>query len=175
MPAMAAKQTAGSSNPPVEPRLFDLIKDPIGTADAALRTGFAIVNLTAEALRAIPRLAAALEKLTPAVQAAQSSLDRIDRMGNFVAQELPETQHQLEQLRAQLSATAAKVSELGPQLVSSTGVNRALNESIRMLSRGLGVVQGTSELLSGILDRLPDVGPTRPSEVGPLGPAAKAR
>jgi len=108
--------------------LITMLRNPIRTVDAALRTGAAVLPAALDALRAIPRIAAAMEKLAPALQAAQSSLDRIDRVGTFVAQELPETQHQLEELRKQLFAVA--------------GVNRALNESIRLLTRGLGVVRG---------------------------------
>lgn len=137
--------------------LMSLLRNPIGAVDSAIRTGASVVPALIEALRAIPRLAAAMERLTPAVQAAQGSLDRIDRLGTFVAQELPETQHQLEELRRQLTSTATRVAELGPQLVAVTGVNRALNDSIRLLSRGLGVVKGTTDLIGGVLDRLPDV------------------
>jgi len=108
--------------------LITMLRNPIRTVDAALRTGAAVLPAALDALRAIPRIAAAMEKLAPALQAAQSSLDRIDRVGTFAAQELPETQHQLEELRKQLFA--------------ATGVNRALNESIRLLTRGLGVVRG---------------------------------
>jgi hypothetical protein len=133
--------------------LTGLIRNPIGTIDSAVRTGAAVVPAMIDALRAIPRLAAAMEKLTPALQAAQGSLDRIDRLGMFVAQELPETQHQLEELRKQMGTTASRVAELGPQLAAVTGVNRALNESIRLLTRGLGVVQGTTDVLGTILGR----------------------
>jgi hypothetical protein len=105
-----------------------MVRNPVRTVDSALRTGAALVPAALEALRAIPRIAAAMEKLVPALQATQGSLDRLDRLGMFVAQELPVTQHQLEELRK--------------QLVAVTGVNRTLNESIRILSRGLGVVRG---------------------------------
>ena len=133
--------------------LTTMIRNPIGTIDAALRTSAALVPAMVDALRAVPRLVTAMEKLTPALQAAQGSLDRIDRLGTFVAQELPETQHQLEELRKQLGSTASRVAELGPQLAAVTGVNRALNESIRLLTRGLGVVQGTTDALGTILGR----------------------
>jgi hypothetical protein len=108
--------------------LVSMVRNPVRTVDSALRTGAALVPAALEALRAIPRIATAMEKLVPALQAAQGSLDRLDRLGMFVAQELPVTQHQLEELRK--------------QLVAVTGVNRTLNESIRVLSRGLGVVRG---------------------------------
>jgi hypothetical protein len=119
--------------------LISMLKNPIRTVDSALRTGASVVPATLDALRAIPRIATAMEKLVPALQAAQSSLDRIDRLGMFVAQELPETQHQLEELRKQLAA--------------ATGVNRVLHESIRLLTRGLGVVQNTTDVLGNILER----------------------
>ena len=133
--------------------LTTVIRNPIGAIDFALRTGAAAVPALVDALRAIPRLAAAMEKLTPALQATQGSLDRIDRLATFVAQELPETQHQLEELRKQMGSTASRIAELGPQLAAVTGVNRALNESIRLLTRGLGVVQGTTDVLGTILGR----------------------
>ena len=133
--------------------LTTVIRNPIGAIDSALRTGAAAVPALVDALRAIPRLAAAMEKLTPALEATQGSLDRIDRLATFVAQELPETQQQLEELRRQLGSTASRIAELGPQLAAVTGVNRALNESIRLLTRGLGVVQGSTDVLGTILGR----------------------
>ena len=133
--------------------LTAMIRNPVGTIDAALRTGAAVVPAMIDALRAVPRLAAAIEKLTPALQATQGSLDRIDRLGTFVAQELPETQHQLEELRKQMGSTASRIAELGPQFAAVTGVNRALNESIRLLTKGLGVVQGSTDVLGTILGR----------------------
>lgn len=108
--------------------LVSMLRNPVRTVDSALRTGATLVPAALDALRAIPRIAAAMEKLVPALQATQGSLDRLDRLGMFVAQELPVTQHQLEELRK--------------QLVAVTGVNRTLNESIRVLARGLGVVRG---------------------------------
>ncbi|HEV2779674.1 MAG TPA: hypothetical protein VGX25_09765 [Actinophytocola sp.] len=88
--------------------LMTMLRNPIKAADAVVRTGIAMVPAALEALRAIPRIAAAMEKLVPAMQAAQSSLDRIDRLGIFVAQEMPETQHQLEEVRKQLLAVMGK-------------------------------------------------------------------
>lgn len=121
--------------------LISMLRNPIRTLDTAVRTGAAAVPAAIEALRAIPRIAAAMEKLVPALQAAQGSLDRIDRLGTFVAQELPETQHQFEELRRQLLAVAS--------------VNRALTESIRLLNRGIGVVHNTTDVLGGLLGRPP--------------------
>jgi hypothetical protein len=108
--------------------LMSVLRNPIGAIDSALRTGAAAVPAVVDALRALPRIASAMEKLVPALQATQGTLDRLDRLGMFVAQELPVTQHQLEELRK--------------QLVTVTGVNRTLNESMRVLARGLGVVRG---------------------------------
>jgi hypothetical protein len=90
--------------------LAAMLRSPVRTVDSALRTGVSLVQATIDALRAVPRLAAAMERLAPALRATQSSLDRIDRIGTFVAQELPETQHQLEELRRQLAATLPRVS-----------------------------------------------------------------
>jgi hypothetical protein len=122
--------------------LITMLRNPLATADTMLRTGAAVVPAVIDALRAIPRLADAIERLTPALQAAQGSLDRIDRLGTFVGQELPETQLQIEELRKQMAA--------------ATAVNRALNESVRMLSRGLGAVQGATDLFGRVL------GPRKP-------------
>jgi hypothetical protein len=119
--------------------LISILKNPIRTVDSALRTSAAVVPAALDALRAIPRIATAMEKLVPALQAAQSSLDRIDKVGTFVAQELPETQHHIEELRK--------------QLVAVTGANRALHESVRLLTRGLGVVQNPTDVLGNVLER----------------------
>ncbi|HEU5472849.1 MAG TPA: hypothetical protein VFV67_19555 [Actinophytocola sp.] len=117
--------------------LISMLRNPVATLDSALRTGAAIVPAVLDALRAVPRLADAMEKLTPALQAAQGSLDRIDRLVTFVGQEVPETQLQLEELRK--------------QLIAATAVNRALNESVRLLSRGLSAMQGATDLFGRVL------------------------
>lgn len=136
-----------------EPGLLDLITNPLRTADTVVRTGFALVNAGIEGMRALPRLADNLRELTAAVQTAQGSMDRIDSLGTFVAQELPETQHQLELLREQLSSAAVRVAELGPQLVAQTGVTRALNEAIRLLANGVRSDQDPT--VSTVVSRLP--------------------
>lgn len=92
--------------------LVTMLRNPLRAADSALRTGAALVPAALEALRAIPRIAVAMEKLVPALQAAQGSLDRIDRLGTFVAEELPETQHQLDELRKQLMLVIGKQREV---------------------------------------------------------------
>ena len=96
-----------------EPFLITMLRNPFRAADSALRTTAALVPATLDALRAIPRIAVAMEKLVPALLAAQSSLDRIDRLGTFVAEELPETQHQLDELRNQLMVVIVKQREPG--------------------------------------------------------------
>jgi hypothetical protein len=88
--------------------LISMLRSPLRAADTVVRTGVAIVPAALDALRAIPRIATAMEKLVPALQAAQNSLDRIDRLGIFIAQEMPETQHQLEEVRKQLLAVMGK-------------------------------------------------------------------
>jgi hypothetical protein len=107
--------------------LITLLRNPVRAVDSVLRTGAAVLPAALDALRALPRIAVAMEKLVPALQAAQSSLDRIDQLSTFAGQELPETQHQLEELRR--------------QLVAATGVNRTLTEAVRLLARGLGVIR----------------------------------
>jgi hypothetical protein len=92
--------------------LITMLRNPLKTVDSALRTGAALVPAALDALRAIPRIAVAMEKLVPALQAAQGSLDRIDRLGTFVAEELPETQHHLEELRRQLMVVIGKQREV---------------------------------------------------------------
>lgn len=126
--------------------LITMLRNPVAAVDSALRTGAAVVPALIEALRAIPRLADALDKLAPALQATQGSLDRIDRLGTFVGQELPETQLQLEELRK--------------QLIAATTTNRALNESVRLLTRGLSAMQGATDLFGRILG--PRKAPERP-------------
>lgn len=144
--------------------LTTLVRNPLTTLDSVLRTSAAVLPAFVDALRSLPRLATALEQLIPALHTAHHALDRIDRLGMFVAQELPETQHQLEELRKQMADNGSRVAELGPQLVAVVGASRALGESVRLLTRGLGLVQSTTDALGNIIDRLPDVGgPPRPA------------
>lgn len=64
------------------------------------------------AVIALPRIALALEQLLsgPATVAEltrlRRTLDRLERLGGFLAEELPEVQHQLESLRKQVGASS---------------------------------------------------------------------
>ncbi|MGH3449809.1 MAG: hypothetical protein ACRDQW_03600 [Haloechinothrix sp.] len=132
---------------------------PITAIDATIYTSAKFVENVSMALAAVPSLARTAEQLRPGgvlleeVVRIKRTLDRIDRIGAFVAEELPETQHQLETLSAQLNDSMNRVGDLGRAILTMTSVNTALNDSIRLLSKGIGVAQGTAETLGRALNR----------------------
>lgn len=134
--------------------------DPISAINATIFTSAKLVENTSAALGAVPSLAKSAEQVSPPsgilleeVLRLKRTLDRIDRVGAFVAEELPETQKQLEMLSNQLNDSVNKIGELGRAVLTMTAVNTTLNESIRLLSRGIGVAQGTAETLGRALNR----------------------
>ncbi|WP_034270724.1 hypothetical protein [Haloechinothrix halophila] len=136
-----------------------IVTRPIDAIDATIYTSAKVVEDTSAALGALPSLARTLEQLRPGgvlleeIVKLKRTLDRIDRIGTFVAEELPETQQQLEALNSQLNDSVNRIGELARAILTQTAVNNALNDSIRLLSKGLGVAQGTAETLGKALGR----------------------
>lgn len=132
---------------------------PVTAIDATIYTSAKFIENVSMALAAVPSLAKTAEQLRPGgvlleeVVRIKRTLDRIDRIGAFVAEELPETQQQLEILSSQLNDSMARIGELGRAILTMTTVNNALNDSIRLLSKGIGVAQGTAETLGRALNR----------------------
>ena len=142
--------------------LVALLLDPRGALNVAVRAVRTIGGgLIAMAL-ALPRIADALERLAPAGEALQEltklqgTLDRLDQLGTFVAEELPEAQHQIETLRGQLAAAGARITELGQQMATSATVSGTLNESIRLLVAAVSMAGRTSEVVSRAMERAGD-------------------
>lgn len=136
-----------------------IVTRPVDAIDATIYTSAKVIEDTSAALGALPSLARTLEQLRPGgvlleeVIKLKRTLDRIDRIGTFVAEELPETQQQLEALNSQLNDSVTRIGELARAILTQTAVNNALNDSIRLLSKGLGVAQGTAETLGKALGR----------------------
>jgi ABC-type transporter Mla subunit MlaD len=104
---------------------------------------------------ALPRIADALGRLTPLVQALpqvaelRGTLERLEQLATFLANEMPEALHQLE-------AVQRRLAELEPRIAALVGNTGQLDESIRVLAAALGPLQGTTERLGRLVDRLPD-------------------
>lgn len=104
---------------------------------------------------ALPRIADALEKLTPLAQALpqvlelRGTLERLEQLAGHLATELPEALHQLEDVQRRLA-------ELEPRIAALDGNTGRLDESIRVPAAALGPLQGTAERLGRLVDRLPD-------------------
>lgn len=136
-----------------------ILTEPISAIDAAIYTSAKVVEDTSAALGALPSLARTLEQLRPGgvlleeVVKLKKALDRLDRIGEFVAEELPETQQQLESLTSQLNDSVNRLADLGRAILTQTAVNNTLNDSIRLLTKGLGMAQGTAESLGKALTR----------------------
>ncbi|MQA63879.1 MAG: hypothetical protein GEU86_20980 [Actinophytocola sp.] len=99
-----------------------IVTRPIDTTDATIYTSAKAIENTSAALGALPSLARTLEQLRPGgvlleeVVKMKRTLDRIDRIGEFVAEELPETQKQLETLSTQLNDSVNRIGDLGRAL-----------------------------------------------------------
>lgn len=137
-----------------------MVTDPIGAVNATIFTSAKLVENASAALGAMPSLAKSAEQITPPggvlldeILRIKRTLDRLDRVGMFVAEELPETQKQLDALTYQLNESVNRIGELGRAVLTMTAVNTALNESIKLLSKGLGVAHGTAETLGRALNR----------------------
>ncbi|MBB5800553.1 ABC-type transporter Mla subunit MlaD [Saccharothrix ecbatanensis] len=124
-----------------------------------LRTVFSLTTRVATGLvtgvLTLPRIADALEQLAPLARSLpeivelRGTLERLEQLATFLANELPEALHQLEAVQRQLA-------ELAPRITTLTDNTGQLDESIRVLAAALGPLQGTTERLGRLVDRLPD-------------------
>ncbi|TCP46294.1 hypothetical protein EV191_11491 [Tamaricihabitans halophyticus] len=100
--------------------------------------GLAAVRAAGELVLALPRIARALEQLAPAGPALSQLADlrgtvqRLEQLGNFLAEELPEAVFQLEGLRARLSAVER---QLGSATTEFTAIDAALRDLQATLER----------------------------------------
>lgn len=128
-----------------------ILNEPVEAIDATIFTYAKAVENASDALGSLPSLARSLEQLRPGsvlleeVVRLKRSLERLDRVGAFVADELPETQQQLEALTGQLNDSVNKIGDVGRAIMTHTAVNSTLNDSIKLMTKGLGVAQGTAE------------------------------
>ncbi|MEU4742957.1 hypothetical protein AB0G02_21165 [Actinosynnema sp. NPDC023658] len=117
-----------------------------------LRTVLGITTRVATGLvsgvLALPRIADALEKLTPLTQVAElrGTLERLEQLATFLANEMPEALHQVESVQHRLR-------ELEPRITALAETTGQLDESIRVLAAALGPLQGTAERLGRPADR----------------------
>lgn len=96
----------------------------IGTVRGGVRAAARLTRDTSQAMLALPRIARALEQLVPAGVALRQLNDlrgtirRLEQLGNFVAEELPEAVYQLEELRAQLSTIDRRLVSLSAEFAA---------------------------------------------------------
>src|SRR3712207_2064262 len=110
-----------------------------------LRTALGVATGLVSGVLALPRIAVALEALTPLAE-LRGTLERLEQLATFLANEPPEALHQLEAVQRQLT-------ELEPEVAGLTGSTGRLDESIRVLAAALGPLQGTTERLGRLVDR----------------------
>lgn len=86
-----------------------------------------------EALKALPRIARALERIAALeptfreVAHLQGTVERIEQLGTFVATELPESMHQLEAVRGQLTIIGTRLGEINQAILNLTLTPRELD------------------------------------------------
>lgn len=117
---------------------------PLGTVLNPLALGRAVratAGVCLDTVLALPRIATTLERLLPTaatlrdVVKLRGTLDRLERLGGFLAEELPELGHQLEAVRKQLAATEnrtdARLELAEAQLRETATAVRTLTEVLR--------------------------------------------
>lgn len=131
---------------------------PLGRVPNPVATGHAVrsaVGVLADAVTALPRIARALEQLLSGTATVseltrlRGTLDRLERLGGFLAEELPEVQHQLESMRTQARAANNRLDvrlELTEQELRETAA------AMRALAETLGDHAGSNAAHSGVND-----------------------
>ncbi|MQA09539.1 MAG: hypothetical protein GEU98_13500 [Pseudonocardiaceae bacterium] len=82
----------------------------LGTMRGTIQATTTFAREMSQAMLALPRIARALEQLAPTtgvvrqLNELRGTIQRLEQLGNFVAEELPEAVFQLEGLRSQLTA-----------------------------------------------------------------------
>ncbi|WP_156365079.1 hypothetical protein [Sciscionella sediminilitoris] len=120
------------------PRLSTLL-NPFAMARATWSTATTVLG----AARALPRIAGSLERIGSTethlreLTRLRATLDRLEKLGLFLAEELPEIGHQLEAVHRRLEASGSereateRLEHTERQLRDAIGSMRALTESLR--------------------------------------------
>ncbi|MBE9373387.1 hypothetical protein IQ251_02895 [Saccharopolyspora sp. HNM0983] len=110
------------------------------------------------AIQSLPDLVRALDRLAPAADALAQLAEARSTLDELAAQvrHLPETLEQLRMLHEQVVAVACDLRALEPEIQGLAETTAALDESIRVLAGALGPLQGTTERVGRLVDRLPE-------------------
>lgn len=85
------------------------------------RLAGATLGMVTETMRALPRIADSLEQLVPLSGAIRElarlhgTLERLEKLGVFLAEELPEIQHQLDLTEQRLAEALRRLDHNGPR------------------------------------------------------------
>jgi DNA repair ATPase RecN len=124
---------------------------------AAMRT---VLEEIAVAGQSLPRLAAVDESLVR-LAGASEALDRLSHMSTVLpalaasARNLPQMPERIDALDAGVTRTLERLEAVEPDLRQLANTILQLDESIGVLADALGPLQGTTERLGRIVDRLP--------------------
>ena len=126
-------------------------------ADGAIGLGRA----TASAISALPRIAVSLERLASLeptlreLSQLRGAIGRIEQLGTFVAEELPESLHQLERVRVQLGLVATRLADVNHALLNLTLTPRELDRVLRDVADTLAPLENVANRLENLAELAP--------------------
>lgn len=104
------------------------------TPFAMFRAAKTVALSVGEIALALPKIARAMDELTATsreLAKMRGAIDRLEKLGGFLCEEIPETQHELEELRAQLARYGRRVDAVADDVRASTAVTRELTAAMR--------------------------------------------
>lgn len=116
---------------------------------------------TASAISALPKIAESLERLASLeptlreLSQLRGALGRIEQLGTFVAEELPELLHQLERVRVQLGVVATRLAEVNHALLNLTLTPRELDRVLRDVAGTLVPLENVANRLENLSELAP--------------------
>lgn len=163
---------------------FELTAAAIELGTVSARQAALTAPVLGESVRALPRLATSLERLAAAAvhlehiaTLGQQVVDRVDTP-EFRAEvaRLVDTAHRVAGITgaitelparvggidASISSVTSRLTAVEPDIRALSAMLTALDESIRVLALAISPLQGTTERLGRLLDRLPDRRKRRP-------------
>lgn len=93
---------------------------------------------------------AALEPTFREIVHLQGTVERLEQLGTFVANELPESLHQLESVRGQLKVIGNRLSEVNQALLNLTLTPRELDQVNTRLADTIAPLEDVAERLANM-------------------------
>jgi hypothetical protein len=128
--------------------------DRIAAATSDVRTIAGAVP-TAQAIAEAVPLIEALAEAVPEVEKLTGAIEHVEVLARHADTTFPDMPPRLESLDRQLSVAAAELTKVTPDLRTVAGRIEELDGQIKVLAHALAPLQGTTERLGRLVDRLP--------------------